>query len=202
MVDASHHDHPGPSRLGPLTSAPPPPPTPAPPTHNWQRAGVERAAQLSLLPEEPVHVGPEIPHSHISPELAALLHEAEQRLAAQPLRDLQRQRLSPEAELDAVLPPDVLASLDEPLDDDDDFEQDVGFGTKSGSEGGGTAPGSQRGKSALGELDNPQSRATNPGGAAPASDEEPMAALHKELPATDPHRPHPPLRLRPRLRAV
>lgn len=186
MVDASHHDHPGPSRMGPLTAAPPPPPTPAPPTHNWQRAGVERAAQLNLLPEEPVHVSHEIPHSHISPELAALLHEAEQRLQAQPLRDLQRQRLSPEAELDAVLPPDVLASLDEPLDDDDDFDQDVGFGTKSGSEGGGTAPGSQRGKSALGELDDPQSRATNPGGAAPASDEEPMAALHNELPATDP----------------
>src|SRR5690606_34840765 len=102
--------------------------------------------------------------------------------------DLQRQRLSPEAEIDAVLPPDVLASLDEPLDDDDDFEQDVGPGTKSGSEGGGTAPGSQRGGSTLVDLDDPQSRATNAGGAAPAFADESEAgrADAGEAGATDP----------------
>jgi len=195
MVDASHHEQgsvPPQARLSapphPRLSAPPPPATPPPPTLNWQRPTSQHAAQLSLLPDEPVQVNQEVPHSHISPELAALLHEAEQRLAAQPLRDLQRQRLSPEAEIDAVLPPDVLASLDEPLDDDDDFEQDVGPGTKSGSEGGGTAPGSQRGGSAIAELDDPQSRATNPGGAVPVFDEEADAASHDDsaVQATDP----------------
>ncbi|HEU5074842.1 MAG TPA: DUF4388 domain-containing protein [Polyangiaceae bacterium] len=194
MVDASHHDRRSvPPRPSPRLSAPPPPPTPPPPTLNWQRPASPQSAQLSLLPDEPVHLNQDIPHSHISPELAALLHEAEQRLEAQPLRDLQRQRLSPEAEIDAVLPPDVLASLDEPLDDDDDFEQDVGHGTKSGSEGGGTAPGSHRGASALVEVDDPQSRATNPGGAAPPFDEESESAAHVggEARATEPPPPTP-----------
>lgn len=190
MVDASHHDQgSAPPHASRLTSAPPPPATPPPPTLNWQRPNSQHAAPLSMLPDEPpAQANQEIPLSHISPELAALLHEAEQRLEAQPLRDLQRQRLSPEAEIDAVLPPDVLASLDEPLDDDDDFEQDVGPGTKSGSEGGGTAPGSQRGGSALVDLDDPQSRATNPGGAVPAFDDESEAgrADAGEAGATDP----------------
>ena len=193
MVDASHHDH-GSVPPNPRLSSPPAPPTPPPPTLNWQRPTSQHSPELSLLPDEPVRANQEIPHSHISPELAALLHEAEQRLEAQPLRDLQRQRLSPEAELDAVLPPDVLASLDEPLDDDDDFEQDVGPGTKSGSEGGaGTAPGSQRGASALGEIDDPQSRATNPGGAAPAFEDEADGAGQDsgDLQATDPPPPTP-----------
>lgn len=192
MVDASHHDQGSvPPPANPRPSAPP---TPPPPTLNWQRPTAPHTGQLSLLPDEPpVHVNQEIPHSHISPELAALLQEAEQRLEAQPLRDLQRQRLSPEAEIDAVLPPDVLASLDEPLDDDDDFEQDVGPGTKSGSEGGGTAPGSQRGAGTGGELEDPQSRATNPGGTAPLFDEESEVAINEgsEARATDPPPPTP-----------
>lgn len=185
MVDASHHEHESP----PARTSNPPPPLATPPIpigQDWDAADLVLPAQLSLLPEEPAAPSHDIPHSHVSPELAALLQEAERRLEAQPLRDVQRQRLSPEAEVDAVLPPDVLASLDEPLDDDDDFEQDVGPGTKSGSEGGGTAPGSQGGSSALHEADDPQSRATNPGGAVSAFDDEPRHDLLAELPPTDP----------------
>ena len=45
-------------------------------------------------------------------------------------------RLSPEAELEAILPSDVLDALDEPLDfDDDDDDDDSSIGTHNGAEG-------------------------------------------------------------------
>src|SRR6187397_2660688 len=47
-------------------------------------------------------------------------------------------RLSPEAELEAILPNDVLAALDEPLDLDDSDESDAGPSTHGGDERGTT----------------------------------------------------------------
>lgn len=70
--------------------------------------------------------------AQLSPELSSLLREAEERvgddlpLASSPLP-------SPEEEIDAVLPPEILAALDEPLGDgdDDDFSF-VGEDEKTG----------------------------------------------------------------------
>jgi hypothetical protein len=55
----------------------------------------------------------------LSAELEALLLEAEQRMGGQ----LGNESMlpSPEEEIEAVLPADVLASLDEPIDDDDEY---------------------------------------------------------------------------------
>ena len=57
----------------------------------------------------------------LSGELEALLVEAEQRIGGQIAHESMLP--SPEEEIEAVLPADVLASLDEPIDDDD--EEDV-----------------------------------------------------------------------------
>jgi hypothetical protein len=66
------------------------------------------------------HSSPQFPVARVSRELEHLLENAEHKLgpvahslqpASQPA-----EHLSPEAELDAILPPDVLAALDEPLD--------------------------------------------------------------------------------------
>jgi hypothetical protein len=54
----------------------------------------------------------------LSGELEALLAEAEQRIGGQFSQDSMLP--SPEEEIEAVLPADVLASLDEPIDDDED----------------------------------------------------------------------------------
>jgi hypothetical protein len=61
--------------------------------------------------------------AHVSRELETLLENAEQKLgnsgsSLQPPPSIQ-EHLSPEAELNAILPPDVLAALDEPLQLDD-----------------------------------------------------------------------------------
>lgn len=72
----------------------------------------------SLLPgggdgAEPADVAPD----DLSPELAALLRAAEQRVAAARVSGPSSVP-SPAGELDLVLPPDQLSLLDEPLDDD------------------------------------------------------------------------------------
>jgi len=54
----------------------------------------------------------------LSGELEALLVEAEQRIGGQFSQDSMLP--SPEEEIEAVLPADILASLDEPIDDDED----------------------------------------------------------------------------------
>lgn len=92
--------------------------------------GVE--AEGAALPRQ-------IPQSEMSPELEKLLARAEQRLSAAPAAPSSSAsgRLSPEDEVEAVLPADVLAALDEPLDiEDDSADSEVeGFpGTRSGSE--------------------------------------------------------------------
>jgi hypothetical protein len=68
----------------------------------------------------------------VSPELASLLGRAEERLG-EPRGNAER--LSPEAEIDAVLPPDLLAALDEPLDDLDDDDDDLRTPGSQSSEG-------------------------------------------------------------------
>jgi hypothetical protein len=64
--------------------------------------------------------------SRMSDELEKLLQDAERRLGPGPVSlqpaSLSSARLSPEQELDAILPVDVLAALDEPVDLDDDEE--------------------------------------------------------------------------------
>jgi hypothetical protein len=67
----------------------------------------------------PLHPTPQFPVAHVSRELETLLENAEQKLgnsgsSLQPPPSIQ-EHLSPEAELNAILPPDVLAALDEPL---------------------------------------------------------------------------------------
>jgi len=96
------------------------------------RGGPSRPPQ-----EEPVasHPSPQFPVTRVSKELEYLLENAEHKLgpvshslqpASQPA-----EHMSPEAELDAILPPDVLAALDEPLDMDD-AEEPSNPGTHAG----------------------------------------------------------------------
>jgi hypothetical protein len=58
----------------------------------------------------------------VSPELRELLSEAEQRVQAAAVQD-GPPRPTPEEEIEAVLPAELLAVLDEPLEEDDDFEE-------------------------------------------------------------------------------
>ncbi|HWA71821.1 MAG TPA: hypothetical protein VG937_05800 [Polyangiaceae bacterium] len=108
----------------------------------------------------PVEAGDLVPTQatgSLSSDLAALLGRAEQRVLGARLAAGAAERLSPEAELEAVLPEDLLAALDEPLDElDDEGDEDLGtpgthgsdsnLGTRSGSRPGqdstaGTSPG-------------------------------------------------------------
>jgi hypothetical protein len=82
-----------------------------------------------------------VPHAKLSPELEMLLGRAEQRVrhagGAGPSIPAGAERLSPDAEVEAVLPADLLAALDEPLqDDDEDDDDDSAHGTAGGSETG------------------------------------------------------------------
>ncbi len=98
--------------------------------------------------------GRAIPQSNMSPELERLLARAEQRVTssggASPSMAPVSDRLTPDDEVEAVLPADVLAALDEPLgggdaDDDNDLGSAGGAGTNSGSEGGRTGLGGTSG---------------------------------------------------------
>ncbi|HYQ14591.1 MAG TPA: hypothetical protein VEQ58_02505, partial [Polyangiaceae bacterium] len=94
----------------------------------------EDSAPLSIAPG-----AAQLPQARLSPELEMLLGRAEQRVtqgrgSVAPPSD----RLSPEAELDAILPHDVLAALDEPLDLDDSDDSDAGVSTHGGDEKGNT----------------------------------------------------------------
>lgn len=90
----------------------------------------EAPPPLSLSP-----AAQQLPQARLSPELEMLLGRAEQRVtqsraSVAPPSD----RLSPEAELEAILPNDVLAALDEPLDLDDGDDSDSGPSTHGGDE--------------------------------------------------------------------
>jgi len=107
---------------GPATSLRAPPPRLGPsenavaPRPNTNQPG-------PLEESGPVHPTPQFPVAHVSRELETLLENAEQKLGNSS-GSLQApasipEHLSPEAELNAILPPDVLAALDEPLQLDD-----------------------------------------------------------------------------------
>ena len=121
--------------------APPPGATPSNPPSAPASAAPASSMPSSLRRDEPpMSVAPstaQLPQARLSPELELLLGRAEQRLtqgraSVAPPSD----RLSPEAELEAILPNDVLAALDEPLDLDDDEESDAGPSTHGGDERG------------------------------------------------------------------
>ncbi|HTA92744.1 MAG TPA: DUF4388 domain-containing protein [Polyangiaceae bacterium] len=101
----------------------------APDSH--PRSSAPSATANSLAPR--AH---ELPQAKLSPALESLLATAERRVlsvrnSSVPPSD----RLSPEAELEAILPADVLDALDEPLDfDDDDDDADSSSGTNNGSD--------------------------------------------------------------------
>ncbi|MGE5786806.1 MAG: hypothetical protein ACM3ZE_19590 [Myxococcales bacterium] len=86
--------------------------------------------QPSLIPPSEISVSDPAVQSvsvaRMSEELEQLLHDADRRLAngttsLQPIA-ASATRLSPEQELDAILPPDVLAALDDPVDLDEEDE--------------------------------------------------------------------------------
>lgn len=98
-----------------------------------------------------------VPQAEISPHLQKMLNQAELRLSLAPVSSAAPvERLSPEEEVDAVLPQEVLAALDEPLgfEEEGDFEgapgrvasgdaSDTGTGrerTGGSTTGGGTGP--------------------------------------------------------------
>jgi hypothetical protein len=69
---------------------------------------------------------PVVPVARMSPELEQLLSDADRRLATGPMSlqpiSLPSSRLTPDQELDAILPPDVLAALEDPVDFDEEDE--------------------------------------------------------------------------------
>ena len=95
------------------------------------RSSAPSASSNSIAPR-----GHELPQAKLSPALESLLATAERRVlsgrnSSVPPSD----RLSPEAELEAILPADVLDALDEPLDyDDDDDDADSAVSTNNGSD--------------------------------------------------------------------
>ncbi|HVJ15722.1 MAG TPA: hypothetical protein VM686_09775 [Polyangiaceae bacterium] len=131
-------------------------------------------------------VAASIAQARLSPELEMLLGRAEARVrqvnqTAHPL-----DRLSPEAELDAILPPDLLAALDEPLevDDDDDDKEESGSGTAGGSEAGSHRTGHGSAGAGTGTGGANARAETNAGGSRPphgeAIPEPPPAPEHDE----------------------
>lgn len=124
----------------------PPGSTPSTPPSGPGSSPLSAAEPASSLPsslrrdEPPMSVAPaagQLPQARLSPELEMLLGRAEQRVtqsraSVAPPSD----RLSPEAELEAILPNDVLAALDEPLDLDDSDESDAGPSTHGGDDRG------------------------------------------------------------------
>jgi hypothetical protein len=182
----------------------PSPPSPSSPPSSPVSSPLS-AEPASSLPsslrrdEPPMSVAPsaaQLPQSRLSPELEMLLGRAEQRVtqgraSVAPPSD----RLSPEAELEAILPNDVLAALDEPLDLDDDAESDAGpsthggddRGTTRGTGGTGTKTGS--GSKAPGQITNPADVTNEPPQAADGGKTEPPPGRETEPPKTPPAMP-------------
>ena len=94
------------------------------------------SASSHLLPPRPQ----ELPQAKLSPALESLLATAERRVLSVRNSSIPpSDRLSPEAELEAILPADVLDALDEPLDfDDDDDDDDSSIGTHNGVDADGS----------------------------------------------------------------
>jgi len=140
----------------PIGSQPPsvtPSQVPAPPSSGRSSSTPPGGRGGSVVPQA---IGA-VPHARLSPELELLLGRAEQRVRHSATVPTAGERLSPDEEVDAVLPADLLAALDEPIqaDDDDDDDDSVagtagGSGSDTGSRGsrgtptGGTVPGGRQ----------------------------------------------------------
>lgn len=131
------------SQIDQLVSRLAPAPEPGPPSAPMS----DRSSRSARTHSPPALDWPNT--SRLSPELEALLRQAEERLETEQRTSLSSPLPTPEEEVEAVLPAEVLAALDEPLsDDDDDFSQagdDDGLPRKgSGTTGAGrswTGPG-------------------------------------------------------------
>jgi len=152
-----------------------------------------------------------VPHARLSPELELLLGRAEQRVRNIATVPAAVERLSPDAEVDAVLPADLLAALDEPIeaDEDDDDDDSVAgtagtgggtsdTGSRGGSRGGtpagGTAPGGRSGSVRQDTTGAKSSRVEpEPALAPPPPPAEPPSApeFGNEAPTSPPGRPLP-----------
>jgi hypothetical protein len=166
----------------------------------------------SSTPSAPSSIAPrghELPQAKLSPALESLLATAERRVlsvrnSSAPPSD----RLSPEAELEAILPADVLDALDEPLDfDDEDSEDDSSVGTNNGSDadagtrtgsrttGSGSAAGSTSGAGAEAQAltSSAVSRAAVAPSDVPPSAEPESSSRATEPPVTPPRHPARPL---------
>jgi hypothetical protein len=163
------------------------------------RSSAPSASANSIAPR-----GHELPQARLSPALESLLATAERRvLSARNSSAPPSDRLSPEAELEAILPADVLDALDEPLDDDDDDDDaDSAVGTNNGSDADhGTRTGSKAtGPGSAGSAGGPAGTATGaepqnrnavretvaPASDAPSSDPESQSSRATEPPVTPP----------------
>jgi hypothetical protein len=147
-----------------------------------------------------------VPHAKLSPELELLLGRAEQRVrhagSSGPTIPAAAERLSPDAEVEAVLPAELLAALDEPLqDEDDDDNDDSAHGTAGGSETGsrgtkgtaeaGTASGGSRG--AAGRTETTSTGPKPPAAATKAEPSPPQpedsSSFGQEAPTAPPRAP-------------
>jgi hypothetical protein len=130
----------------PLSAAPPPPSQAPPPPSS----AIASPSRPSTVPPAPTARGASVvpqptgvvPHARLSPELEQLLGRAEQRVRQASSAAALLERLSPEAEVEAVLPAELLAALDEPLDVDDEDNEDSAAGTHGG---GGSESGARAG---------------------------------------------------------
>jgi hypothetical protein len=113
--------------------------SPASPSGGGRRA----PDRSSPIPPAPLSARPAISiQGTLSAELAALLVDAEQRIGAQAMHEAVPP--TPEEELENVLPAELLASLDEPIEEDeDDSAVDGGLSrlSPSSARGGTRAPG-------------------------------------------------------------
>jgi hypothetical protein len=127
-----------PSASAPSNPAPTTSPGTEPGPANVRHSEIPESQPHSSRPSASSHLLPprpqELPQAKLSPALESLLATAERRVLSVRNSSIPpSDRLSPEAELEAILPADVLDALDEPLDfDDDDDDDDSSIGTHNG----------------------------------------------------------------------
>lgn len=120
---------------GPHDVAPSPSPSPSPRDTRAPTASDKPDSTVTGVAGDLLVGDPALRIGGISPDLQALLGRAEQRVLDARGFHFGGERLSPEAELEAVLPSDLLAALDEPLDElDEDDDDDVGTPGTQGSD--------------------------------------------------------------------
>lgn len=147
-----------------------------------QNAPAEGAVFPSTLPTDVGGSADQGNLDSISPDVRALLGEADRRVIESRGFQLGGERLSPEAELEAVLPSNLLAALDEPLDEEDDDDQ-VGTPGTHGSDASRGDPES-RGDSERRSVQD--SAGTAPGGAShPLEAREPITAAQDRTSGVD-----------------